>query len=176
MISDADTRTLNWTVGPPNILEESRIRGNVFWIGVYQYDSPWISLNSRAFNVTNSFRSVSATFAVTSTASMTTTTASPSQMQTAAVTTAATETVSIQPTSSSVAANDRKSLAIGLGVGLGLSASMALAIVVLGFWCCIARPRRDTISAVKDSAAETARVDTLDPPPKYRKHELSDRD
>lgn len=170
LTSDTQTRTLNWTVGPPDILEESEGRGNVFWINVYQNGPPWINLNSRAFNVTNSSSAVSTT-STTSGASITTTTDSPSQTQIATITTVATETLSSQSTGSSVLVDNRESLVVGLGVGLGLGIPLALIIGILVIWCCIARSRRDMLRDIANSAPGDVRMDRLDPPPEYRPHE-----
>lgn len=147
----------------------------MFWINVYQNGPPWISLNSRTFNVTNSSDSISTTSSTWTTIATTTlsTTTGPSQSQVTTVTTVATQTISSQSNSSGFIIDDRKSLAIGLGVGLGLGIPLALVIVILLLWYCISNPRRDTVGAVTDSTAETVRMDILDPPPKYRPHELT---
>ncbi len=136
MTSDNETRTLNWTVGPQDILQEAEGRGNVFWINVYQSGPPWTNLNSRAFNVTNSSISSSAT-------SPATTISTASQTKVFTTTAFVTETISGSPTSSPAVVYKGNALRTGLGVGLGLGIPLAIIVSIIVFRYCLASPQRN---------------------------------
>ncbi|OCK81064.1 hypothetical protein K432DRAFT_381664 [Lepidopterella palustris CBS 459.81] len=156
LISNNDTRTLSWTVGPPSLLTEAGGRGNVFWINVYQNSPPYINLNSRAFNVTNTTASSSSSTSVA--AAPTSNTAHPSsQGPIATVTISATETVTMSPQPTLPVGNGRNnSVGLGVGLGLGVPFAVLLGIAIYHYYFGNSSHRRGRVVAESGFAPNAA--------------------